>query len=376
MSVIVTNDFPPNSGGIQRTMSLLAQELAQREKRVVVVAPQAAGSRGFDAHQAYRLSRYPGKGRIASLLGMVAHVFWVRLTTNDPLTIASMWFPGGLAAFLVPRSIRGRLAILAHGTEIAPTKGGLRRRLMRAVFDRADVILANSTFTRDLLVQAGVRGRIVIVHPGIDAVPIAPARADVPTIVSVGRLIARKGFDTMIAAMPAVLEKFPNARYEIVGSGPQRTELEALAERLNVRDHVIFLGAVSDAEMRAAYARAWLFSLPVRTIGSDVEGFGLVYLEAALADLPAIGGANSGAADAIVPGETGLLVDGTSSAAVAAAVVELLADPDRAQRMGVCGRERVLRDFTWQRSAADLASVLAIPVPTEPAKRQETSAPV
>jgi phosphatidylinositol alpha-1,6-mannosyltransferase len=357
MPVIVTNDFPPDHGGIQRMMSRLAGELARRNDRILVVAPQRKGSEAFDVAQHYRVARYPGRNRIAAFIGMTGYLLRARFGARDPLTIASMWFPAGLAACLVPRFLRGRLVVLAHGTEIAPTRGGLRRRLMRYVFNRADIIVANSNFTGELLRKAGVRRPFAVVHPGIDAEPIAPQRSSTPTILSVGRLVARKGFDTTIAALPAVLDRFPSVRYEIVGSGPQRAELGELAKRLGVADHVEFLGGVNDDEMRAAYARAWLFALPARRIGNDVEGFGLVYLEAALAELPAVGGRNSGAEDAIAADDTGLLVDGESSADVAAAIIALLADRDAAHAMGVRAQRRALEYFTWARVATDFAGL-------------------
>ncbi len=359
MAVLVTNDFPPNHGGIQRFLSRLAQELCVAGEPVVVVAPQITGSAQFDAAQKYRVVRYAQRGRAISFFAMTAALFMARLTTKDPVTIASMWFPGGLAACIVPKFMRGRLGVIAHGTEIAPEKGGVRRLLMRYVFARADVIIANSSFTRDLLLSAGVKGDIAVVHPGIDAQAIDPARAAEPTIVSVGRLIARKGFDRIIAALPEILAHYPTARYEIVGAGPQSEELHVLADRLGVRAHVHFLGSVSDADMHAAYARAWCFALPARKIGNDVEGFGLVYLEAALADLPAIGGRNSGAEDAIAAGETGLLVDGDASGEIAAAIVSLFDDPQRAARMGARGRQRALDEFTWKRTAAAIAALMA-----------------
>jgi phosphatidylinositol alpha-1,6-mannosyltransferase len=376
MTVLVTNDFPPSRGGIQRVMSLLAQELALRDEPVVVVAPRLVGSRAFDAVQKFRVRRYPGKGRVAGFFSMAAHVLRAQLLSKDALTIASIWFPSGLAACLMPRAIRGRFAVLAHGTEIAPRRGGPRRRLMRYVFSRADVIIANSSFTRELLREAGVRGPISVVNPGIDAIPIAPARASVPTILSVGRLVARKGFDTTIAALPSILKRFPATRYEIVGSGPQRAELEALATRLGVRDHVVLLGSVSDVELSAAYARAWVFSLPVRAVGSDVEGFGMVYLEAALAELPAIGGRHSGAEEAIVAGETGLLVDGTSSEQVSAAVLALLSDRDGAQQMGARARDRVMEHFGCDQTAAELAALVNADASRGASDARRTSAKV
>jgi phosphatidylinositol alpha-1,6-mannosyltransferase len=359
MAVLVTNDFPPDHGGIQRYMSRIAQELIKTGEPIVVVAPISAGSRQFDSLQTYRILRYPNIGRLVGTVAMTLSLLWARLTARRSYIIASMWFPGGAAACLVPKFIRGRLAILAHGTEIAPNRAGLRRRIMRYVFARADVIVANSSFTADLLKQAGVRKSIAIVHPGIDGSEIAPERAATPSILSVGRLVQRKGFDKVIAAMPDVLKKFPTARYEVVGDGPQRDELEALARHLGVSEAVTFRGAIDDEELRKAYARAWLFALPVRAIGDDVEGFGLVYLEAALAGLPAVGGLRSGAQDAIVEGETGLLVEGASQQEVTNALIALLQDPDRARSMGERGRERATREFTWSLSARSIASAMA-----------------
>jgi phosphatidylinositol alpha-1,6-mannosyltransferase len=357
MAVLVTNDFPPDHGGIQRVMARLAQEMALQRERVLVVAPRLPGSDSFDALQRYRVLRYRGRGRVLSFAGMFVSLLRARMACPDFITLASIWFPGGLAACLLPPILRGRLIVLAHGAEIAPARRGIRRRLMRYVFDRADVIVANSRFTRELLVQAGVRGTISIINPGIDATPIAPQRSNVPTILSVGRLIPRKGFDTTIAALAALLPHYPTARYEIIGSGPQRAELERLAKHLHVENHVVFLGAVEDEQMREAYARAWVFALPTRSVADDVEGFGVVYLEAAMAQLPTIGGRFSGAEDAIVAGETGLLVDGTSSADVAAAIATLLRDRDTAELMGVRGRDRALDYFTWRRAVTELGSL-------------------
>jgi phosphatidylinositol alpha-1,6-mannosyltransferase len=369
MAVFVTNDFPPDRGGIQRMMSRLAQEFAKLEHRVCVVAPRLKGSEAYDKGQTFRVFRYPGKSRAVSFAAMIAYVLTARITSNKPLTIASMWFPAGLAACLLPRFIRGRLTVFAHGSEIAPARGGARRRLMLFVFERADVIVANSSFTRDLLVAAGVTRPVCVVNPGMDAEAIPPARSLTPTVLSVGRLIARKGFDMMLAALPAILERYPALRYEIIGSGPQRSELETLARRLNVEANVTFRGSVNDDELRDAYARAWIFALPVRAIRNDVEGFGMVYLEAALAELPVIGGRSSGAEDAIVPDETGLLVDGTSSEQIASAVLCLLADPEKARRLGIRGRDRALGHFTWKRSAEQLARCIAespkVPVTAE-----------
>jgi phosphatidylinositol alpha-1,6-mannosyltransferase len=365
MAVLVTNDFPPHHGGIQRCMYRLAQELSVRGEAVTVVAPKLSGSADFDRRQNFRVLRYPGTGRLAGFITMFFYLLRARLAAPASYTVASMWFPGGLAACLIPKFLRGRLGILAHGAEVAPARGGLRRHVMRYVFARADVIMANSRFTQGLLERAGVRNAVSVIHLGIDGISVRAARAAAPTILSVGRLVARKGFDTVIAAMPAILRKFPSARYEIVGDGPFRAALEAQARELGVQENVTFHGAVDDEQMAQAYARAWCFALPVRAVGDDVEGFGLVYLEAALAGIPALGGLNSGAEDAIASGETGLLVDGTSTEDVCQALLSLIEDPARAAALGARGRERALREFTWPLTARNVEAVMSDRTPVK-----------
>ena len=357
MAIIVSNVYPPDRGGIQTMMASLAEVTAATAGGVVVVAPAMRGSENFDAERPYRIVRYPDFRRPADALAIAIGFVRALAIARDRTTIGANWWPVGLAVALVPRFMRGKLAIFAHGSDVAPGKGGLRKAVMRFVYGRADAVLANSDFTKGLLARAGVTKRVRVVAPGVDVAPIEPARAPEPTILSVGRLIERKGFDRVIEALAALATRFPAVRYEIVGDGPYRGRLEALARRLGVSERVVFHGALSRSQMRQAYARAWCFALPVREVGSDVEGFGIVYLEAAMARLPAIGGLHSGAADAIVDGVTGFLVDGNGSAGVAAAIAFLISNRDEAERMGERALERA-RGFTWQRTADLVAGAL------------------
>jgi len=226
------------------------------------------------------------------------------------------------------------------------------------VYSRADVVIANSRFTRTLLWSAGVRAKVHIVGLGVDRRDVVPARAEVPTILAVGRLIERKGFDRLIEAVARLSAEFPTLRCELVGDGPQYESLLLRASELGVADRLTFLGSIDDEELWQAYARAWCFALPVRVVEDDVEGFGIVYLEAALAGLPAIGGLHSGAADAIVDGVTGLLVDGNDAAEVSEALATLLRDEKAAAAMGGRGRERALQ-LTWARTADEILALLA-----------------
>jgi phosphatidylinositol alpha-1,6-mannosyltransferase len=201
-----------------------------------------------------------------------------------------------------------------------------------------------------------------VIPPGVD-LPAAPSAVEPdarPTILTVARLVeSYKGHDVMIRALRQVRETVADARWVVLGDGPLRPSLEAQAREQGVGDAILFAGSVSDAERDAWYERARVFAMPSRlpAEGLGGEGFGIVYLEAAAHGLPSIGGDVAGARDAILDGETGRLVDPTDPAAVAAAIVELLADSGRAARMGVAARQFAER-HSWPRIAARVEVVL------------------
>lgn len=357
--IIVSNDFPPQSGGIQRVMSQIALGIAARARDVVVVAPKNVRSVAFDRSVPYRVVRYAVTGRrFVDVLAMIPTYLGALRSSRDKATIASIWWPSAVAVSLVPKALRGRLVVFAHGSEIAPGRTGIRRFVMRFVYRSADVVLANSTLTESLLAMVGTTSNVRRVSMAVDSRPIAPSPSPIPTILSVGRLIERKGFDRTIEALAILTSEFPQLRYVIVGAGPQEDALVALAHRFGVAERVLFRGQISDDELGNAYAEAWIFALPTRLVDDDVEGFGLVYLEAAMAHLPSIGGIGSGAVDAIVDGETGLLVDGNDARAIAAAVRRLLEDREVMSTMGRRAFERALT-FTWDRTVTEVLAALS-----------------
>ena len=162
-------------------------------------------------------------------------------------------------------------------------------------------------------------------------------------IIGVGRLEPRKGFDQVIAALPGL----PGASFTLIGAGDDLGRLQALAGALDVAGRVTFLGAVGDAGKAQALADADVFAMPARREGASVEGYGLAYLEAGWFGLPCLAGLAGGAADAVLEGQTGLLVDGTDAAAVQAALARLLDDLPLRQRLGAAARDRVLHDLSW-----------------------------
>jgi phosphatidylinositol alpha-1,6-mannosyltransferase len=251
--------------------------------------------------------------------------------------------------------------LYAHGEEILISLGSRKLRwLIPRLFNRAAAIIANSYPTKRLLEEMGVQSeKIQVIHPGVYAEAFQTDEEAGQRIrnrhglqgclvlLTVGRLQRRKGQDMVIRALPHILHRFPLVRYLIAGSGEEDHYLRGIAAELGIADKVIFAGEIPEEEKPAYYAACDVFVMPNRPIGPDVEGFGIVFLEAGAAGKPVIGGLSGGTADAIKEGITGLRVDGESTQAITDAVIALAEDIKKARTMGEQGRQRVAADFSW-----------------------------
>lgn len=357
MPLVLTFDFPPARGGIQVYALRLAQELRALGYATTVLAPQQPGAERVDAALDIPVVRFAAARGPLRVLTAALAVLLRRDTPRDRHTIALSWLPG-LAAAVLPARVRGTLTVLVHGTELDVRPGSVRDRMMRFVFARARTVIANSDFVAARVRALHLADDPIVVHPGVDARTVARQLAAVPTVVFVGRLVERKGVDRLIEALALLPQQ--DVVLNVVGDGPQRAALEALARERGVSARVRFSGAVDDDARDRALAEAWCFAMPSRAKGGDVEGFGIVYLEAAMAGVAAIGGSGSGADEAIAHGETGLLVDGSDAHAVAGALASVLGDRDRAAAMGAAGRRRALDGFSWTSRAQAVARHLAL----------------
>jgi phosphatidylinositol alpha-1,6-mannosyltransferase len=254
----------------------------------------------------------------------------------------------------------------SHGEDLATA--GLSRELKlvtRMVLRGAAASLANSRNTAALLRNLGVpESGIRVAHPGVDAARFHPGvdgtavrrrlalgEEDV-LLLSVGRLQLRKGHDLTIRAVAQLAAELPRLRYAIVGTGEEEARLRELARAAGVADRVTFAGSVGDEDLPAWYAAADVFVLANRREGEDIEGFGIVFLEAQAAERPVVAGSSGGAPEAIADGETGMLVSGTDAAELAAVLRRLAASRELRARMGSAARERVRSRFTWEHAAA------------------------
>jgi phosphatidylinositol alpha-1,6-mannosyltransferase len=243
----------------------------------------------------------------------------------------------------------------------------LRYRLvMRRTLRRASLVVANSRYTAQIAAARGARQKqIVVIQPGVDPNRYLPGPrqtallgryqidAEVPVLVSVGRLIPRKGFDIVLQALPEILRSFPEAVYLIVGDGPDRERLAALANSLSVQRNVRFATEVPDDALPAYYQSADAFVMPSRVLteSGDAEGFGMVFLEAGCCELPVIGGRSGGIEDAVVDGVTGYLVDPASPVECADKIAALLSNPQLRKQMGTRARQRAVEEYQWTQVA-------------------------
>lgn len=377
-TLIVTNDFPPRPGGIQAFLHNMALRLDP--ERLVVYASTWKRSRegveataAFDAEQPFTVVR----DRTTMLLPTPAVTRRaVGLLREHGCT--SVWFgaaaPLGLMAPALRRAGAGRLVATTHGHEAGWAQLPAARGLLRRIGDSTDTITYLGEYTRSRIASAlspDAAGRMVRLPPGVDEKVFHPGSGgaevrarlgltDRPVVVCVSRLVPRKGQDTLILAMPRVLAEEPDAVLLIVGGGPYEKELRKLAYETGVAGSVRFTGAVPWSELPAHYGAGDVFAMPCRTRrgGLDVEGLGIVYLEASATGLPVVAGDSGGAPDAVLDGETGWVVPGGSPAATADRLVTLLADPELRRRMGDRGRQWIEDNWRWDHLSQTLKSLL------------------
>lgn len=372
-TLILTNDFPPRPGGIQSFVHALA---ARRPPgSVVVYAPAWRGAAAFDARQGFPVVRHPTSLMLPTppVLRRAREIARAEGCTSVLFGAAA---PLGLLAAPLRRDGVERFVALTHGHEVGWATLPAARRMLRRIGDTVDVLTYLGEYTRSRLVRAlsrGGAGKLAWLAPGVDVTAFRPGAggdrvrwrlglADRPVVVCVSRLVARKGQDTLVKAWPRVLSHVPDAVLLLVGGGPRRPALERLARERGVGHAVRFAGSVPGEELPAYYDAGNVFAMPSRTRcgGIDVEGLGIVYLEAAATGLPVVAGNSGGAPDAVLDGQTGIVVEGGSVDAVAGAVAGLLRDTARARSMGEAGRRWMERAWRWDLVAARLDDLLSV----------------
>ncbi|MBC7249630.1 MAG: glycosyltransferase family 4 protein [Anaerolineae bacterium] len=369
-SLLITSTFPPRVGGREFYLHSIFSRFPPGD--VVVMTHDREGDwQAFDQQSALRTFRMKQTDFYWYFRGRRARFSWSvflgSLCLRERISVVhcGVVLPDGMSGWLLKRVFGKPYIVYTYAKEIQellPTEWHWRN--FQRTLQEADRIVTISNYTKDKLVKLGVDPtRIVMIYPGVDLGVFHPDPAagqaarlrhglsdEQLVLLTVARLVPRKGHDKVIEALPAILERVPDVVYLIVGTGPGVDCLRTHAQEKGVADRVIFVGQVPDEDLPAYYNAADVFIMPNREEGTDVEGFGIVFLEANACAKPVIGGRSGGTVDAVADGETGYLVDPFSPEAVAEAAVHLLTDPALARRMGERGQKRVQQGFSWDRA--------------------------
>ena len=358
-TLVITNDFPPRAGGIQAFVHSLASRLPADE--VVVYASSWKGAGAFDAAQAFPVVRHA-----SSLLLPTPAVLRRARDIAAAEGCDRVWFGAAAPLGLLARGLDlSRSVASTHGHEVGWALLPGARQVLGRIGRDVDVVTYLGEYTRARL--APVVPRLERLPSGVDTSVFFPGSGgaevrarhglgDRPVVVCVSRLVPRKGQDVLIQAMPQIRRRVPDAALLIVGGGPYLQKLQAMASK-----DVVITGSVPWQELPAHYDAGDVFAMPCRTRrgGLEVEGLGIVFLEASATGLPVVAGRSGGSPDAVLEGESGYVVDGRSVSAVADAVAGLLEDPARAKAMGAAGRAWVEREWRWDVLAGRLRQILA-----------------
>jgi phosphatidylinositol alpha-1,6-mannosyltransferase len=371
--LVLAGDYPPAFGGIQKLAHGLCLALRDVGHEVRVIAAAQSGDRELDAAAGLPTVRCPTPSRLRAAWNMGRAIRrLLREGWTPDAVVATKWSPEGHAYLAARVGDRAPLVLMGHGREYLPeAHRRLRALAQKAVLRAARGAIVCSRFTASEMAAAGIPPeRIRVVHPGIDPAEFAPP-ADLreavrrlgwpsgPTLLTVARLVRRKGVDTVIEALPTIAASVPAVGYVVIGGGPETERLRQQAEALGVSQRVRMLGSASDADKIAALHLCSAFVMPSRDLPSEPpEGFGIVYQEANLCGKPVIGANTGGVADAIEHGVSGLLIEADAPDQLAEAAVSLLTDPARAAALGEAGRRRVLERFAWPVSGPRYAAAI------------------
>lgn len=339
---LVTIDYPPMTGGVANYLSSL---VAASDGEIVTISPSNT-----------------------KLFWTIWPQWWPTVQVirkrTEQLVFVSHIFPVGTAALIAKYLGGPDYALLCHGLDVRMVRGIWKQKILRLMCHHAKAIFAASEATKQEILLRVPDANVTVMTPGVDAkeyIQKIEARKRLgisehePIILSVTRLVVRKGIDTAIRAISRVQAK-KSCVYAVIGEGTDGEHLKAIEKETGARVH--WLGAVDNETKALWYAAADMFLLPVRDTGDDVEGFGIVYLEAAMAGLPSIAGKSGGASEAVLDKKTGLVIEPEDVQGITSAIVQLLKDENMRISLGNTGRERALREFQWQERWAMLQKLV------------------
>ena len=362
--LFVTNDFGPRAGGIETFIIGLIERRPFGQTIVYTSWQDNAASYDAEWRSKFGVEVIRDRSKILLPTPRVALALRKIIRTRGITTAAfGAAAPLGLLSASMKRAGVKRSVALTHGHEVWWAKVFPFNFLLRRIGSTVDVLTYLGEFTQSAISKAltsNAQGAMVKIAPGIDTDHFAPTDAsilrrslgleDKKVIVSVGRLVHRKGQDYLIQSLPLILHQVPNAHLLLVGQGPYLDHLQKLVKEQGLENSVTFIGRVDYKELPQYLCVGDIFAMPSRSRlkGLEVEGLGIVYLEASSCGLPVLAGNSGGAPDAVKQSETGLVVSGTDEKQIASAAIELLNNSDSSKKMGLAGRQWIVNNWRWE----------------------------
>jgi phosphatidylinositol alpha-1,6-mannosyltransferase len=370
-TLLITENFPPKAGGSGRWFWELYSRLPQGHYHVLAGEDPTAAK--FDAQASLNIIREnltSSEWGVVSVRGLRFYLSraWrvKKLIKRDKITAihCGRVLPEGVIAWLINILTGIPYTCYVHGEDLETAQSSREQYFICGqVIKRAKNIICNSQNSANIVAKFGAKAieKTLVLHPGVDSDTFVPKSKDEATlsslgwldkkvVLTVGRLQARKGQDMMIRAIPEIIKYIPNFIYAVVGDGECKDELISLVKKLKLKDYVQFFSEISDKDMISCYQQCDLFILPNRTINQDIEGFGMVLVEAQSCSKPVVAGDSGGTKETMLVGETGLVIDATEPQNIVTAVVGLLKDEKKLMEMGEKGREHVVQSLDWKAS--------------------------
>lgn len=361
-TLLITMDFYPTIGGIATYWENIS--LGMPSDKWIVMAPLLPIGVA-EVHVPYTLYRRRFFATFLHWIPLVWKIIFIARKERVNYLIAGQILPIGTAVWIASLISGIPFGVSLHGMDIESAIHGKKRRawLASCILRAGRFVIANSKDTAQRAIRAGAaKDHIMIIYPcatlSSSKVIVSDKKKDGPLLLTIARLVERKGHVTVIDALPRILERFPHCVYAIIGTGKMRGAINARALLNGVAEHVVFLGSVSDTKKTDWLSACDIFVMAPYEKPGDVEGFGIAYLEAALAEKPVVATRTGGVSEAVIDGETGILVEPQNSEQLADAVCRLLSDTSLAKRLSEVGRKRVETDFKWETQAQKLIHVL------------------
>ena len=362
--LLVTNDFGPRTGGIETFVIGLLERITGHHVIVFTSSQGETSAYDQDWLDKFGVQVLRDKSKILLPSWRVTQNVKKIVTESD---IDVVIFGAAAPLAFMSKSLRKigvkKIIALTHGHEVWWAKVFPFNLAIKRIGASVDHLTYLGEFTRKAIsktLSEKSRNKLVRIAPGIDTAHFIPRAdgfekrvelglQDKKIIISVGRLVHRKGQDKLIEAMPTILSKIPNAHLLIVGEGPYKNHLDKLAKKFSLEESVTFVGRILYDKLPTYLSAADLFAMPSRSrfFGLEVEGLGIVYLEASACGIPVVAGNSGGAPDAVIEGVTGFCVDGTDVDQVASAVIEVCSNAERASHMGAAGRNWIVDQWRW-----------------------------